>query len=185
MIDLELYGGRRPFVMHVAARAMAFAGIFAALAEVDWSCVHRLVFVCKGNICRSPYAATRARQLGLNAVSFGFDTTDGGTAHVDAIRNAARREVDLSTHRSQQLRTSDLRGGDLVMLFEPWHLSRFASTVRRNEGHIATLVGLWTAPRWPYIADPYGKSDRYFQQCFTTIDSSIRAIAPRLRRATA
>ncbi len=185
MIDLELYGGRRSFVMHVAARAMAFAGIFATLAEVDWPTVSRLVFVCKGNICRSPYAVMRARQLGLDAVSFGFDTVDNAAAHADAVRNAASRQIDLSTHRSRQLRTNELREGDLVLLFEPWHLSRFLEGTTPNERHNATLVGLWAAPRWPYIADPYGKSDRYFQQCFTTIDSSIRAIALRLRRAAA
>lgn len=181
MIDLELYGGRRSFVMHVAARAMAFAGIFAALAEIDWQHVRRLVFVCKGNICRSPYAVMRARQLGLDAVSFGFDTIDDAVANADAIRNAARRQVDLGAHRSRKLRASELREGDLVLLFEPSHLSRFLEGMSENDRHTATLVGLWAAPRWPYIADPYGKSDRYFQQCFTNIDSSIRAIARRLK----
>lgn len=185
MIDLELYGGRRSFVMHVAARAMAFAGIFATLAEVDWSSVRRLVFVCKGNICRSPYAMMRARQLGLNAISSGLDAIDNAVAHPDAIRNAAFRRIDLSAHRSRQLRASELREDDLVVLFEPWHLSRFLEGMTENERHNATLLGLWAAPRWPYIADPYGKSDRYFQQCFKTIDSSIRAIAPRLRRGVA
>jgi protein-tyrosine phosphatase len=181
MIDLELYGGRRSFVMHVAARAMAFAGMYAALVDVDWKRVRRLVFICKGNICRSPYAVMRAQEFGIDAISYGLDTIDNAPANAAAIRNAAERKLDLSTHQSRRLRLNEFREGDVVMLFEPSHLPVYYDAVSESH-YTTTLLGLWAQPRWPYIADPYGKSDRYFQKCFANIDSSIREIASRVQK---
>src|SRR5215469_15602974 len=77
MVDLELYGGRRGYVFHLAARAMGALGAYRRLGALDWGTVTRLVFVCKGNICRSPYAAARAQQLAVEATSFGLDAIEG------------------------------------------------------------------------------------------------------------
>jgi protein-tyrosine phosphatase len=178
MIDTERYGGRRGYLNHLVARALSLAGVYRPLMAIDWDAVSRLVFICKGNICRSPYGAARARELGVDAVSFGLNAVDGALADPSAARNAQLRQLDLSSHRSQRLEKARLTCNDLLLVFEPQQLR---AVQERCGGNLAlTLAGLWVKPNRPYVSDPYGRSDAYFQECFAVIDASVDALAERV-----
>ena len=176
-IDFELFGGRRAFVEHIFARGLAVIGAYSNHGGFDWASVERLVFVCKGNICRSPYAEMKARSLGLLSASCGLEAVDGAFANRDAQRNAAARGIDLSAHLSRRFLPEDVRGNDLLLFFEP---RQAAGAARVARGIQTSLVGLWSESCRPYIADPYGRSDRYFQVCFGLIDSSLQVIASKM-----
>jgi len=179
MIDIESYGGRRAYVAHLRARAAYVLGSYRSAQVINWGAVERLVFVCQGNICRSPYASARARALGARAISLGIEAADGAGANEDAARNALLRGLDLKDHRSTRLLPSLIEPGDLIVTFEPAHLlSRTQQNVASAAG--VTLLGLWVRPVRPHIQDPYGRSDRYFQQCFAAIDRNVRELATRL-----
>lgn len=179
MIDTELYGGRRAYVAHLRARALYAIGSYRALRSIAWNDVERLVFVCHGNICRSPYASARARALGARAVSFGIEAADDAAADATATRNALQRGIDLGEHRSTRLQAAFLAPGDLVVVFEPQHL---LGVTPHSGADVAglTLLGLWTDPLRPHIQDPYGRSDRYFQQCYAAIDRNTHELVQRL-----
>lgn len=179
MIDTERYGGRRAYLNHLAARALCLTGLYRPLMAIEWSAVRRLVFVCKGNICRSPYGEARARMLGIDAVSFGLSAVDGALADPSAARNAQRRQLDLSSHRSQRLEKARLSDDDLLLVLEPQQLRAVQERCGKNPA--VTLAGLWATPQRPYVSDPYGRSDAYFQECFAVIDASVAALAERVR----
>lgn len=179
MIDLELYGGKRAYVAHLRACASYAMGSYRSARSVEWGSVERLVFVCQGNICRSPYACARAHALGARAISFGLEAVDGAGANEDAARNALRRGIDLKDHRSTRLLSSLIAPGDLIVAFEPVHLLRVTQqNVTSPTG--LTLLGLWARPVRPHIQDPYGRTDRYFQQCFAAIDLNTHELVTRL-----
>jgi protein-tyrosine phosphatase len=181
MIAMERYGGRRAYLQHLATRALSFAGTYRHLTQIDWRAIDRLVFVCKGNICRSPYGEARARLLGVDAVSFGLEATDGSDADPAALRNAQQRQVDLSAHRARRLEESRLRRGDLLLVFEPRQLR--AVRERCGDVPIVSLAGLWSRPTRPYITDPYGRSDACFQECYAVIDTGVTLLASQLHAA--
>lgn len=183
MVDFELYGGKRGFFEHNRARLLCALGAYGAARDMDWSVVSRLVFVCRGNICRSPYAGLRASLLGIRAVSFGLEAADGAPANPAASRNALLRGADLSVHRSARLETDRLADGDLVLVFEPAQIAEVRG--RLGNRTAVGLLGIWARPRRPYIQDPYGRSDRYFQQCFAVIDASIATLMEGMARAGA
>lgn len=174
-MDIELYGGKRGILEHIRARALYALGAYGNVRDIEWPSVRRLVFVCRGNICRSPYASFRARSLGVSAASFGLDAAEGVPADPAASKNALSRGIDLSPHRSARIESSRLAEGDLVIMFEPGQLAE----VRRRigDGVPVSLVGVWSRPIRPHIQDPYGRSDRYFQQCFTVLDRCIFELA--------
>ena len=174
MVDVELYGGRRGLLAHVRTRTLYALGAYRRVRDIEWAAVQRLAFVCKGNICRSPYACAKARSLGVQAVSFGLDASEGAPADPDASRNALLRGVDLSGHRSAKLESARLADRDLVIVFEPKQITE----VRRRIGHgtPTKLLGICTHPVRPHIQDPYGMSDRYFQQCLSLIDANIATL---------
>jgi protein-tyrosine phosphatase len=179
MLDFERYGGRRSYLLHLSELSKRLVGQYRTLQEIDWGRIDRFVFICSGNICRSPYAEARARACGADAVSFGLHASPGACADPVAARNAFQRNLDLTPHRSQRLEANSVRPTDLVLLFEPRHVEPFQGVNRVAMGGLS-LAGLWSRPLRPHVADPYAKSDRYFQECFSIIDSSVRSLCARL-----
>lgn len=149
-------------------------------AVADWSRFRRLVFVCRGNICRSPYAERRALALGLRASSFGLVAADGAPPPAAALRSAARRGIEMAECRSRRIEDFTIKPGDLLIGMEPGHGIELA---RRCPGAPVTLIGLWSIPRRPHLHDPfYTLADDYFDTCYAVIDSAIEAIQARMRR---
>lgn len=179
MLDVELYGGRRAYVAHLCARVSYAMGSYRLAQTINWGAVERLVFICRGNICRSPYASARACALGARAISLGLEAVDGAGVNEDAARNALPRGIDLKDHRSTRVQESLILPGDLIVAFEPPHLLRLSERSTTGAAGI-TLLGLWNHPVRPHIQDPYGRSDQYFQQCFAAIDRNIRELMKRL-----
>jgi len=179
MLDFELYGGKRGYLEHVRTRALYALGAYSSARDIDWSAVTRLVFVCKGNICRSPYASARARLLGIPSTSFGLDAAEGAPADPAAWRTALSRAVDLSAHRSARRESSRITDDDLLVVFEPSHLAEIRRW-RADWMPRVTLLGIWAQPIRPHIQDPYGRSDRYFQCCFSIIDANIAELVTRM-----
>lgn len=178
MIDVELYGGKEGLLAHIRSRALYALGAYRNLRDVDWASVRRLAFICKGNICRSAYASARASSLGASAASFGLEAAQGLPADPAALRNAQARGVDLSMHRSARMESSCIRSGDLIVVFEPWQIPE---ACLRGGGQVpVTLLGIWARPVHPHVQDPYGRSDRYFQRCFSLIDSNVGQIVERI-----
>lgn len=180
MLDIELYGGKRGLLEHARARALFALGFYPNVRDINWAAVARLAFVCMGNICRSPYASARARSLGVRAVSFGLEAGDGAPADPVAVQNARRRGLDLSAHRSTRAESSSFAKDDLIIVFEPGQLAQICRRIGRQM-HVS-LLGVWSHPIRPHIQDPYGRSDRYFQECFSVIDTGVTMLVGQMAR---
>jgi protein-tyrosine phosphatase len=184
MIDVELYGGGRGYREHVRTRALYALGAYRSARDIEWAAVTRLVFVCKGNICRSPYASAKARLLGVPSASFGLEAAEGAPADPAASRTAHSRAVDLSAHRSARRESCRITDDDLLVVFEPSQLAEIRRW-RADRMPRATLLGIWAQPIRPHIQDPYGRSDRYFERCFSIIDANIAELVRRMARGSA
>ncbi len=82
----------------------------------------RVLFVCLGNICRSPTAqgvfAARAAAAGLEVVTDSAGTSDwhiGVAPYAPAVHAAAARGIDISRLRARQLRPVDFDHFDLII----------------------------------------------------------------------
>jgi len=170
--------GNRYVLNSLLYRLKYYSGFYTKYENIDWKKVNRLVFVCKGNICRSAYAEKKAQGLGINAISIGLQTKPGSPADKQAIENASYRNVILNDHRARVINTIDIQPSDLVVCMEPWHINEFEQT-HSNKCQV-TLLGLWLVRQSVLIDDPYGKPDRYFQGIFREIDFSIEKISKNM-----
>jgi protein-tyrosine-phosphatase len=173
------WGGKRGLLRHLGWRAFSMVGGMRRLRAIDWTRVGRLVFVCSGNICRSPYAAARARSRGLVALSFGLDADERAGADARAIAVAHGRGVDLSTTRARSATAVQLTDTDLLVAMEPAHLQPLQSMADRCRCQV-TLLGLWARPEQPYIGDPLARSEAFFTCCYAAIDSGIEGLRREL-----
>lgn len=153
-------------------------GGYTRLRIVHWSRVERLVFVCRGNICRSAYAEARARALGIEAISFGLATPGGDEPPPQMLEASAWAGLGMADHRSRTVASAVLARSDLILAMEPAHLKQLRDLPLM--GVQVTLLGLWGRPRRPYIGDPYGLSAEYFRTCIGLIDEAIAGVAGRI-----
>lgn len=132
----------------------------------------RLVFVCTGNICRSPYAEALARSRGLEAISAGIDTTPGLPAHPQAIAEARARGIDLSGHRTTSWADVQIGREDVVVAVELRHLLAVRRRVRTIGCRIALMSSL-SQDCFAIVRDPYGREPAVFQAVFDLIEKLL------------
>lgn len=147
----------------------------------DRSPPDKVLFVCLGNICRSPYAektlvrATSKGPWSPAVVSAGF--IGPGRPSPDTARMVAReRGLDLSEHRSRQLTDELLVGSDLVFVMDV--AQRRAITRRTGRRDVFLLGDLdpsWSGRR--AICDPIEQPRAVFEEVYDRIDRITRRLA--------
>jgi protein-tyrosine phosphatase len=179
----DRHGRKQAWLRHQAASWFdRLLGGYDDLRAIDTSRVLRLVFVCAGNVCRSPYAEARARARGVESASFGLSADGQSLPDPSAVLAARRRGLELAPRASR--RAGDVRphAGDLLVAMEPQQ----ARALKRGHARAqVTLLGLWCAPVRPVIADPYGLSPSYFDTCFGCIDEGVNALVHAVERRRA
>lgn len=171
--------GLRARLGYAARYAYWRLGGYRRFGRVRWSAVRRLVFVCTGNICRSPFAEYLARGQSLEATSLGVETQPDAAADPTALRIAREWGVPMDDHRTMPLALFEPREGDLFVAMEP---SQAAVIVKQGWSvpHQVTLLGLWAGSGGVVIPDPYGGDERRFHHCFSVIDRGVRRVERRL-----
>jgi protein-tyrosine phosphatase len=141
-----------------------------------------VLFVCHGNICRSPYAAAALRsRLGeaaavIRVESAGFVGPIRGAPRM-AKEVAAERGLDLSDHRSRTLSPMALNAADIVAVMEPEQVE----ALRRLFPTTASIIVLGDLDPQPdggrAILDPLDRPREIFAQSYDRIDSCVAVLA--------
>ena len=175
------YGSRRGAIRTYKYRVLCLFGKYRKYRQINWASIDRLVFVCKGNICRSAYAEAVAHSIGIDSISCGIDTVIGAPANERAIKISAIRGFDLSKHKTTPVQSLTFKKTDLLIAMEPWQADYLLNHLPADTA--CTLLGLWGRPVTPHIHDPYGASPLYFDKCFKYIEKSVYEIASKVSKA--
>jgi len=126
----------------------------------------RVLFVCQGNICRSPMAAAMAQEMfgdqiatesaGLNPV---YDT-----ATSEAVAVIREQGFDISAHRSRNVRDLDLEPFDVIVALTPSIAARLPRVDRPGR------VVVWN------IDDPYGGDLAVYRSCAAAIKEKLKTL---------
>jgi protein-tyrosine-phosphatase/predicted ATP-grasp superfamily ATP-dependent carboligase len=141
----------------------------------------RVLFLCYGNICRSPVARHLAdrRLAGIEIDSAGFHPREGRNAPDHVRRAAESAGLDLGQHRSRRVSARDVERADLVLCMDVDNLE----AVRREFPEAAqrtTLLGLMRSPPLLGIPDPYSLPEQKVREVVAAIDASIDGLSSRL-----
>jgi arsenate reductase (thioredoxin) len=134
----------------------------------------RVLFVCIGNMCRSPMAEGFARKFGpdiLEIYSAGTNAT--GMISEDAIEIMRELKIDISGQRSNGLDAVPVREMDIVVSMAPVPAS--ALVPRGFKGKTVD----WA------IEDPVGKSLTVFRRVRGEIETRVRELVEQVRRGAA
>lgn len=178
------FSNYRGLIRTLLADIMWRLGPYRKYGRVNWVNVKRIVFICQGNICRSPFAycLAEAGNLGMPVLSFGLATTTGLAANAVAIDVAQEFGVDMSNHRSIDLADFDVKEGDLLVVMEDRHIQQLGGQLNVQKVQIC-LLGLWCRPRFALLYDPFEQHRDYFVSCFDRIDRAITNLLQEIKNS--
>ncbi|MDQ2102708.1 low molecular weight protein-tyrosine-phosphatase [Azospirillum isscasi] len=151
-----------------------------------------VLFVCTGNICRSPTAEglfrAHLRKAGLDGrVSVDSAGTHGYHAGEPpdprSIEAARRRGADLSPLRARQVSAADFERFDLILALDRGHLGqlrRMAPPGRHDRLHLFLDFAAGLEGR--DVPDPYYGDEALFAQVLDLIDTGARALLAEVGR---
>lgn len=155
----------------------------------------RILFVCLGNICRSPLAEGVFRHhveaAGL-AERFAIDSAGTGGWHVGkppdprTCASALERGLDIRRQRARQLEAADLQRHDLILAMDRDNLRIVRSLGEKNElSHVRLFRDFDPEPEAGEVPDPYYGGEEGFRHVFDIVDRTSRALLEHLRRELA
>lgn len=152
----------------------------------------RVLFVCLGNICRSPLAEGVFRDMVEKAGfadAFEIDSAGTGAWHVGEMPDprmratAKRYGIDISSQRGRQLQRLDLSEFDHVFVMDKTNLHDALSL--DPDGDHGTRVRLFREfdpePGGYQVPDPYTGGQEGFEKVYTIVERTSRAILDRFR----
>ncbi len=173
------YGSKRGLLDLYLSKCKGLLGYWEQYKNIDWKIVDSLVFICMGNICRSPLAEAVAHKEGIATRSFGLTAPAGDPADPRAIILSRRYNYDLSQHQTTPIKSAIFKTSDLIVVMEPQHLI-FKNFPKNIAGQI-TLLGLWHEKTIPYLHDPYNTNENYFTNCELTVIQATKNIIQKLK----
>ena len=144
----------------------------------------RILFVCLGNICRSPTVEAVARsefaRAGLRVEVASAGTADyhvGRGADPRSIRIAAAHGYDLAAHRARQFHAADFAAFDHVLAMDRANLHDL-----RRIAPAGAMPALFLDEA--EVPDPYYGGDADFEDVIALAREGVEAWIARLRRSS-
>ena len=153
----------------------------------------RVLFVCSGNVCRSPLAEGVMRQLAtsqnlhIQADSAGLqDEFIGEAPHVLSVETAASRGIDITGHRVRKVSPEDFENNDLIVALDRSDLRILTMIRPRRAPSELRLFSGYSGDDMPTdIPDPYHGDAAKFETVFELIEQGTRNLLANMREQIA
>jgi protein-tyrosine phosphatase len=145
--------------------------------------VKKVLFVCTGNICRSPTAEGVLRHLAKDAnVPIHVESAGTHDYHVGnapdqrSQQHARGRGYDLSTQRARQVRRRDFEEFDLIVAMDRGHLEILQDNCPEQHQHkLRMLVQGHDVP------DPYYGGAEGFEQVLDMVEAACLGLVSEIK----
>lgn len=152
-----------------------------------------VLFVCTGNICRSPTAEGVLRQRLHQGGLDGLIHTDSAGAHgyhvgeppdARACTHARLRGIDIGDLRARQVEPADFERFDLILAMDRGHLTRLARIGPPGaRGRLHLFTDFAPPPhRGQDVPDPYYGGAQGFESVLDLVECGVDGLVRDLRR---
>ena len=149
-----------------------------------------VLFVCLGNICRSPLAEAafraEAARAGLNATADSAGTADyhvGEPPDPRAIRTAARFGIDIAGYRGRQVQAADFDLFSHILAADHANLANLERIAPRAHGaKLSLLLDLVPGRAGEALADPWYGDEEGFLVTWNDVSAAARALIAELQQ---
>jgi protein-tyrosine phosphatase len=152
---------------------------------------YRILFVCTGNICRSPTAEGAFRRTVMAAgLQQHVDIDSAGTHgyHIGeapdarSIAAAAQRDIDISGLKARRVREADFDAFDMILAMDHGHLNHLRAM--RRESHRAEVrlfLDYHAEARHRDVPDPYYGDTKDFELVLDLVETASQGLLKALR----
>ncbi len=151
-----------------------------------------VLFVCMGNICRSPTAHGVFRKLveeeGLSERIF-IDSAGTYAYHVGsgpdrrAQETARRRGIDISDLRARKVETTDFELFDYILAMDQSNVDELAEIAPAGLEHkVRLFMDFATDMNWSEVPDPYYGGLSGFERVFDMVETASKGLLAEIRR---
>ena len=154
--------------------------------------MERILFVCTGNICRSPTAHAvfrhALRQAGLEHVvtcdSAGtHDYHVGKPPDARARETARKRGYEMEDLRARQITVRDFESFDRILAMDARNLAALKRMCPPPHAHkLALLCDVHTEYAGREVADPYYGGEQGFEEVLDLIETALEPLIERVRQ---
>ena len=154
--------------------------------------VKKILFVCLGNICRSPAAEGIFKQKVKNRdleQLFVVDSAGTGSWHVGNLPDQRMREAALSrgielTSRSRKIEEDDLYEFDHILVMDNDNLAAVKSLIKDHKNPINSKIKLILSylknSQFKEVPDPYYGGQKGFDEVLDLLDDAIDGLIDSL-----
>ena len=149
-----------------------------------------ILFVCLGNICRSPLAEAAFRAAAESAgLDMHCDSAGTASYHVGeppdprSVRKAAQYAIDIRHYRGRQVEHSDFFAFTHIFAMDHDNL-RNLMAIRPADAtaEVALLLDAVPDREGAAIADPYYDGEEYFDATWDDVSRAAQALVARLAK---
>jgi len=151
-----------------------------------------VLFVCMGNICRSPTGQGVFERVVADSDLAGRIEADSAGTHayhigepVDrrAASAAARRGVDLSRYRARRVALDDFARFDYVLAMDTANLEDLLALCPEEHGHkLFRLLDFAPEMREQDVPDPYYGGNQGFERVLDLVEAGVEGLLNDIRK---
>lgn len=150
-----------------------------------------VVFVCWGNICRSPMAERVAERMAADAgLADQVRFTSAGTSREELgepIDPRARRVLEAhgyraGDHSAHQITADEIAGADLVVAAEPLHVDRMLRIAPDADNLSLLSDHDPAAPEGSGLPDPWYGGPEGFEETLAAVEAAVPGVLDEVRR---
>lgn len=148
----------------------------------------KVLFVCLGNICRSPMAEGlflhHIKQMGV-LEHFTIDSCGTGGWHTGELadermrKTAGSRGIDL-VHKARKLKAEDFEAFDHILVMDHQNLEDVLSAGPQHKNKVSLLTELSESYKARIIPDPYYGSIQDFEDVYDLLDKVTKEVASNI-----
>ena len=155
--------------------------------------VKKILFVCLGNICRSPAAEgmfnKKIKDRNLENLFF-VDSAGTGSWHVGNLADSRMRETALArgielTSRSRQIEEQDLYKFDHILVMDKDNLQAVKSLIKNQSDSIDSKIKLILSyskdSQSNEVPDPYYGGQNGFEKVLDLLDKAIDGLIDSIK----
>lgn len=153
--------------------------------------VPSVLFVCLGNICRSPLAeAAFRREAKRRGLQVEIDSAGTGTWNLGKAPDpraqavAEREELDISSRRARQVRVEDFALFTHIVALDAQNLADLEAMRQvGSKAELSLLLDHVPGRAGEAVADPYHGEADGFDATWRDVEAGARGLADRLQRS--